>query len=257
MNKSRQISLGIKTYGQAVGFIFRNKLAWTFLVPIALNILLFIGGQALISDFKDYLEELLFTYIDIKQSGFWGGALSWVLTIFINILFILVFVYISGFIVLIILSPLLAYLSEKTEKILTKRTYDTSVSQLIQDVFRGIAIALRNLFIEILFIVAMFFVGFIPVIGLLGALVLFLVSAYFYGFSFIDYTNERKRLTVRESVGVVRRYRWLAISNGGVFALFLMVPFCGAFLSVFVAIVSVVAATLAMNKTNAYSSDPD
>lgn len=257
MTIAKQIGIGLRTYGQATGFIFRNKLAWTFLVPVALNILLFVGGQALISDFIIYLKDLFFNWINLEGTGFWGGVLGWLMAVLIRVLFFFIFVYISGYVIIIILSPLLAYVSEKTEQILTGKKIETSFSQIISDALRGIVIALRNLFLELFFMVLMFFVSFVPFIGWLGTIVLFLISSYFYGFSFIDYTNERKRLTIRESVTVMRRYKWIAVSNGAVFSLFLVIPFCGAFVSVFVAIVSTVAATMAMHQTNAYSEEPD
>jgi len=128
---------------------------------------------------------------------------------------------------------------------------------MIKDMIRGIVIAVRNLMIEIIFVILAFFVGFIPIIGIIGAIVLFLISSYFYGFSFIDYMNERKKLTIRESVSVGRKYKWIAISNGAVFSISLLVPYCGAFVSLFVSIIAVVAATIAMHKTNAYSAEPD
>lgn len=257
MTIAKQIGIGLRTYGQATGFIFRNKLAWTFLVPVALNILLFVGGQALISDSIIYLKDLFFNWINLEGTGFWGGVLGWLMAVLIRVLFFFIFVYISGYVIIIILSPLLAYVSEKTEQILTGKKIETSLSQIIIDALRGIVIALRNLFLELFFMVLMFFVSFVPFIGWLGTIVLFLISSYFYGFSFIDYTNERKRLTIRESVTVMRRYKWIAVSNGAVFSLFLVIPFCGAFVSVFVAIVSTVAATMAMHQTNAYSEEPD
>jgi CysZ protein len=257
MTRSQQISLGLKTFGQATGFIFRNNLAWTFLIPVALNILLFIGGQALIIDLMTYIKGIFLDWINLDKNAFWGGIIGTLLSILTEILFFFVFAYIAGYIIIILMSPLLAYLSEKTEQILTGKKYNTSFSQLMKDVSRGIAIALRNLFLELFFMVIIFFVNFIPLIGWIGTIILFLISSYFYGFSFIDYINERQKMNIKDSVSVVRKYKWIAISNGAVFSIFLLIPFCGAFVSVFVAIVSVVAAAIAMHKTNAYSEEPD
>jgi CysZ protein len=106
--------------------------------------------------------------------------------------------------------------------------------------------AIRNMLIELFFLILAIIIGFIPVIGLFAAILLFFVSAYFYGFSFIDYYNERKRLSIKQSTEIVKKHKGLAISNGGVFALSLLVPFCGSYLVLFVSIISVVAATMAM-----------
>jgi len=255
MTGAKQFGLGVKTYGQAISFIFRNKLGWTFLVPIGLTILLFIGGQALVNELVDYLQETVLDWVNLQESSFWGGFLEGAVGVLINILFFIIFAYISGYIVIILMSPLLAYISEKTEQILTGNEYSIGFSQMIKDILRGVFMALRNLFMELLLLLLMFLVSFIPVIGWLGAIVVFFISAYFYGFSFIDFNNERQKLTISESVKIVRKYKWIAIANGLVFSLFLLIPFCGLFVPLFVSIISVVAAALAMNKTEAYSSE--
>ncbi len=257
MTRINQISLGLSTYGEAFRFIFKNKMAWTFLVPIFLSILMLIGGQALITDLVSYLKELALNWLNIDKSGFWGGFLGGLVAVLVRIVAFLVFAYLSGFIIIILMAPILAYVSEKTELIITGKTYSFNLKQLLKDMLRGILLALRNFIIEIFFLIAMFFISFIPVIGWFGTIVLFLVSSYFYGFSFIDYNNERQKMSIRDSVGLVRRYRWLAISNGSVFSFFLVVPICGSFVSTFAAIVSTVAATIAIHKTNAYNSETD
>jgi CysZ protein len=255
MTGAKQFGLGVKTYGQAISFIFRNKLGWTFLVPVGLTILMFIGGQALVNEAIDFLQEEILGWVNLEESGFWGGLLGGVVGLLTEILFFIIFAYISGYIVIILMSPLLAYLSEKTEQILTGSEYSVGISQMIKDIVRGIFMALRNLFMELLLLLLMFLVSFIPVVGWLGTIVVFFISAYFYGFSFIDFNNERQKLNIRQSVKVVRKYKWVAIANGLVFSLFLLIPFCGMFMPLFVSIVSVVAAALAMHKTDAYKQE--
>ncbi len=110
-------------------------------------------------------------------------------------------------------------------------------------------IALRNLFLETAWTILLPVLGiFIPVIGWFGVIPMFIISAYFYGFSFIDYTSERRKMSIGNSISFVRTHKWLAISNGTMFCLFLLIPFIGVLLSGFVAIISVVAATLAVNR---------
>jgi len=243
----KQFFIGIGAYSNAISFIFKNKMAWTFLVPIVLSVLLFITGQTLISEFIDYLKTAIFNLIDLDNSGFWGGLIGGVLSFLINVLFFILFAFISGYIVIIIMSPIFSYLSEKTEKILTGNEYNANFLQIIKDIFRGVFIALRNLFIELLFVVLMFFVSFIPVIGWFSPVVLFIISAYFYGFSFIDYINERQQLSIKESIVNIKQNKGIAIGVGSVFAFSLLIP-GGSFISIFVAIVSVVAAVISMKK---------
>ncbi len=252
MKSTKQFGIGAKSYIEAFSFIVKNKLAWSFLIPVALTILILISGQVLISQFSGYIEHLVTGSIGLDENSFWGSLISTSISWLLHIIAFIIFAFISGYIVIILMSPLLAYLSEKTESILLGKEYKSDLLQFIKDVIRGILITLRNLFIELLLLFLMFLVSFIPVIGLLGTVIVFFISAYFYGFSFIDFSNERHKLNVRKSVKLVRKHKWVAIGNGTVYSLFLFIPVLNIFISLFVSIVAVVAATIAMNKCEAY-----
>ncbi|MBN1250989.1 MAG: EI24 domain-containing protein [Bacteroidales bacterium] len=252
---SKQFYIGIKNYSKATSFIFKNNLAWTFLIPIVLNIILFIVGQAFIINFIDYIKELIINWVNFQDSNFLKGLIGGIITVFIEILFFLVFAYISGYVVIIIMAPVLSYLSEKAEKILTNQVYNSDFKQLVKDIIRGIIIAIRNLFLELFFVLLMFVISFIPVIGWLGTIVLFFISAYFYGFSFIDYINERKKLNIQESIANIRKYKGVAIGNGSIFAVSLLIPFCGSYISLFLVNISIVAAVISMKEISEIESN--
>ncbi len=254
MTSSKQFFTGIKTYSDALVFIFKNQLAWTFLVPIALTLAFVASGQVLFGQLSEYIDQMVTNSIGIDENSFLGGLLTGSINLIMSILAFVIFAYTSGYIVIILMSPLLSYLSEKTEKILTGEEYKANFAQMLKDIIRGILISLRNMFLELILLFLMFLLGFIPIIGLLAAFVVFLISAYFYGFSFIDFSNERHQLNVRQSVKIVRQHKWLAIGNGTVFSLFLLVPVLSVFLSLFVSIVAVVAATIALHKADIYSA---
>jgi len=81
--------------------------------------------------------------------------------------------------------------------------------------------------------------GWIPVIGWAFTLLSFLIQAYYAGFGNIDYTLER-HLSYKESIAFVKQNRGMAIGNGIIFMLFLLIPFIGF---IFVLPLSVTAAT--------------
>lgn len=56
-----------------------------------------------------------------------------------------------------------------------------------------------------------------------------MVQAYYAGFGNMDYTLER-HFKYRESVQFIRRHRGIAIGNGLVFILFLIIPIVGVIL---------------------------
>lgn len=255
MSGLQQFRLGLSTYPEALRFIFRHRMAWWFIVPVLINVAIFWGGLELQSGLSEKVRLWVEQRLNLDEATFWGaqflnkvvgGFMSFLLTVF----YVLFFLFVSGFVVLIVMSPVLSFVSEKAENKLSGADYPFSITQLLRDIWRGLVISLRNMFAEMFWAVLIFITGFIPVIGWFGPVVLFFVSAYFYGFSFLDYSTERMKLSVRQSVLLMRRYKWVAIGNGLVFSLAL-IPFCGLLLSPFVAIVSVVAATLAMEKIKA------
>ena len=258
MKFSDQVSLGLSSYGKAFNVIFTKRLWWFFIFPLLFIILLYLGLLYGITGFDDYLQNLALDNIGLADADFWGsGVLRFLVkTLIKGVLFFLIlaiFKYVGGYIVLICLSPVFAFLSEKTDKVISGKDYPLSAEQLMRDIWRGIRIALRNLFIELGYMIAIFILGlllgWIPLIGFLFKMVsivfLFIISSYFYGFSYLDYTSERRRMNVRTSVHFVRKYKWLAITNGAIFSIPILFSSWGVLVSAFLSIVSVVAATLA------------
>ncbi|MBK8805174.1 MAG: EI24 domain-containing protein [Bacteroidales bacterium] len=251
--------LAISNYRKGFRFLLEQKLSWYFIFPIFVNIIMFyfmIKTSAYVSaEIISYLESTL------AGADFWGASfllkiVTGGLVIVFKILLFLVFAYIGGYLVLILLSPVFSHLSETTEKKLTGNDFPFVFSQFISDVFRGIKLALRNGILEILILLSVWIItialGWIPIIGqiiaILGQVLLFLVSAYFYGFSFMDYTSERYKLSSKEGIKLIKSNRWAAIGTGFPFALLLVFNFwgIGIILAGFVAIISVVAATFTM-----------
>lgn len=260
MKLFNDIGNGLVAYPKAIGLIFSNGLWWYFLFPILLNILFFVGGFYGIGVLSDTVQSWLTTALESDSETFLGIAFlkdiglyvnkiaSGFLWIFLKMIFFFIFATFGGYIVIICLSPIFAILSEKTEEILTQKKYPFNADQLMRDIVRGVLIAFRNLFIETLFIILFFILSFIPVIGQVAAVIMFFISAYFYGFSFIDYYLERQKYNLRQSVRFMRLNKGVAIANGSIFALVMFIPFCGITLAGFVAIVSVVAATISSHK---------
>jgi len=262
MSLFKNFGVGFKAYGKAFNLLFSKALWWYLLFPILLNIIFFIAGLMGIGSLTDFIEGWLTDAMKIEDdtmlgaeylreaAGYLSGFMSGVVWVIMKVIFFFVFATFGGYIVIICLSPVFAFLSEAVEEKLTGNKYKFNGDQIMRDVVRGIMIAFRNLFIELGWIILIFILGlFIPILGgIIGAVIIFFISSYFYGFAFIDYTNERRRLTIKQSVRFIRDNKGLAIANGMIFSFFLLIPFCGTFLAGFAAILSVIAATVATHE---------
>jgi len=253
----KDFGLGFNTYGKAISFIFKNNIWWFFFFPLAINILLFWGGLEGIGVFIDWFDLKIEGWVGLSDAEFWGsGALKWTLSFLLGgifkLLFFAIFAFVGGYIVIIIMSPILAFASEKTEKIITGNDYPFSASQLMRDIVRGVLLAMRNMFYEFGWMFIFLIIGIIPLIGWLVSSIsfipMFFISSYFYGFSFMDYSIERQKLTIGQSVRFVRKRKGVALANGMIFSISLIIPFCGVSLAGFTAIISTVAAAIAMTE---------
>jgi CysZ protein len=74
-------------------------------------------------------------------------------------------------------------------------------------------------------------------------MIAFLVECYYYGFSMLDYSTERHKLSPSQSITFISNRRGLAIGNGMVFFLMHIIPFVGWVLAPAYA---VIAATLSL-----------
>lgn len=263
MNTSTQIAIGYRGYIKAFELLFSKGFMKFMIFPLLLNIAIFWIGLSQISDLTSFARESFINWIDIANATFWGasflkGALSGVITVIIYIIFFILFAIFGGYIILILLSPLFSIISEKTEKVLSNESldYPFNLKYFISDIVRGVGIALRNVLIEFGILIIVFILGLIlSFISWIGAIFMFFVSAYYFGFSYMDYTNERDRLSLKESVAFMRKYKWVAIINGSLFALVLFIPYIGIALSAFVAIISVIAGAVSMFEIKKFENE--
>jgi len=147
------------------------------------------------------------------------------------------------FLFLIIGSPVFAYLSEKTESIMEGRDFPFSFRQLMKDVARATRIALRNLLWQSVYLLTILILSFIPLFGWIAPLVALMVEWYYFGFSMLDYSCERNKLSAAQSIDFIGRHKGLAIGNGMMFYLLHLIPIIGW---LFAPSYAVVAATLSL-----------
>lgn len=260
------VGLGIRTYFKSFRFIVKNRMMHFYLYPLLFIVIFSIGAAYGI----DYLDSILTPWLNeligvepIPGDSWWDKTLNFIKSMSTYAMSFLIwagllFVYykINKYLVLIIMSPVMALIAEKTDEVVTGQRFPFSWRQLMKDVWRGMLIAVRNFFLETAItvvllvingLITLFFAPLSVVTTPLVTVILFFVGAYYYGFATMDYTNERYRLSMGESVRAIRHHRGLAISNGSIFALWLFVPILGTYIgTVFAPVTCTVGATLAL-----------
>jgi len=177
---------------------------------------------------------------------------SWLRFIFIfgQLIFqlILMLFYFSWFkyLFLIIGSPVFAWLSEKTEAIISNTNYPFDFNKYLNDIKRGIQIALRNTLWQTVYFVTILFLSLVPIIGWASPVLAIFVECYYFGFSMLDYTSERKGLSSSASIDFIGDHKGLAIGNGMVFFIMHAILFVGWVIAPGYA---VVAATLSLQES--------
>ncbi len=256
MNFVHQFHVGFKSYLQAVAFICKKGLWKYLLYPVAMTILLLYSGFKLAvhyaSGIHAQLMELIHpSHFHTAWIEFFSSALYYTLLILLKIIFFFIFSSISKFIVLIVMSPVMSVLSEKTEELITGKKNPFNLILCIKNMLRGVVIAVRNLLIQCIIIIFCMLISWVPVLGWVSPVVLLVFSYYFYGFSMMDYVNERKGMGVTESVKAIRENRGIAIVNGFVFSMLFAVPFAGMIIApVLAPVAAVIAMTDKMNTVN-------
>ena len=220
--------------------MFKHRLIWFFVFPILLNLILWVGGFNLVGQFSDYL--LNYTNEVLKNMDWGMDKDGWIFTVVyaivwlsLRVLYFLLFAYLGGYLILIFMSPVLTLLSQKTEEKLNGASYPFSMLQFLNDIMRSVAVTLRNFSLEFVLIIILLGFSLIPPLGLILPFVLFFISAYFYGFSMVDYTLERRGIGISKSIKFIRNHSGSAMSLGTPLALVLLIPFLGSMLAGFIA----------------------
>jgi CysZ protein len=247
----KEIVIAIQSYFEAHSFIVKHKLWKWIVIPGLLYSILFVVSMYFFGKTStaaiDYLTHTtgLDTWLQKFQNS-WLGFLFTFAGIILWIVQMMFYFSLFKYIFLIIGSPLFAYLSEKTESIIEGKELPFSMSQFMKDAVRGIKLALRNTLWQTVYMISLILLSFVPVIGWITPLIVIMVECYYYGFSMLDYSFERQKLSPAESIRYISNHKGLAIGNGIVFYLMHGIIIVGWILAPAYA---VIAATISLYKS--------
>jgi CysZ protein len=247
----KDIIIAIQSYYQAHQFIVKHRLWKWILIPGVIYALLFAAGIYLFWISSGNAIDLLFSVTGLKK---WMFTLeeSWLKFLFIfgqvilQLVLILFYFSLFKYIFLIIGSPLFAYLSEKTSAIMEDKEFPFSFNQLLLDIGRSVKLVFRNALWQTVYIVSILILSFIPFFGWFTPFFALLIESYYLGFSMLDYSCERNKLSASQSISFISEHKGLAIGNGIVFYLMHLIVVIGWVLA---PSYSVIAATISLYKT--------
>lgn len=145
---------------------------------------------------------------------------------------------------LMILSPILSYVSERVEYHLTGKKYNFTMKDNIAFIGRSIDIGFRSFIKQMIGSCLIMLLGFIFPINLSIPLLIFILQGYFTGFSFMDYTLERYKLSTSASLMFLKKQRVCSAVSGIIFTLLFFIPFFGIFIAPLVTCVAVTKITV-------------
>lgn len=216
---------GLFTYASVPGASFKYNL-WPFYllsgaISTVLGVVLVYGSLSYGDDFGVWASSFIS----------WEWAASWINKIGAfagRTLAVVLSLILYKYLVLIIVSPIMSPLSARIENRIKGRHSKSgfSIVSFSKEMLRGFRVALRNVSRELFYSLLLVIISFIPGMAIITTPLLFLVQAYYAGFANMDYYMER-HYSVRDSVTFVRQNRGLAIGNGSIFLLVLLIPFFG------------------------------
>lgn len=211
----KNLFIGYRAYAKALRLIARHRLYWYTLLPGALMPLVFRLGSALLNREREPDDNTM------------NGIIWYMAGLLLEISVALMLMRFAKYLVIVLFSPLLAHLSQRTEYLLTGNRYGFNPVQFLNDVKRGIQVAVRNIMWEyfiflLIFLIAV--IGWNPPQASPLFVVIYFTGFFYYGFSMVDYVSERLRLSMKDSVNFMRAHRGLAIAIGSVYSVLIWIP---------------------------------
>lgn len=175
---------------------------------------------------QNYLNEVNETASTVSYIPWIGEYLSsGVETAFSIADFILKQIYI--FVILTVLAPVNTLLSEKLDGRLTGSNVPFDVLRFINDFFRMVFVVFLAICLEFTFMAFYWIISWIFGLGFIDDVIYFLMAAFFFGFSFYDYSLERYGVGVFGTIGYAFKNMLTMVLTGAIFLLIYEIPYVG------------------------------
>lgn len=142
-------------------------------------------------------------------------------------LFDLIFEQIYIFVVLTLLSPFNTSLGEKLDTQYTGQKFSASIIRFINDFIRMIFVVLLAIFLELSFMLIYWVISWMFGLDAIDPIAYHLIAAFFFGFSFYDFSLERYEQGVFSSLYHAFANPLSMVITGSVFLLIYKIPVIG------------------------------
>lgn len=222
----KQFGIALGAYSSTFTYLFKAGYRKYLVLPILINFLFFTTAVVLSIVYGKSLIAYLFDLFGYSLSDF-AEAWSTVLLIVLYIIQFLIFLSVYKYLVLIVLAPFLAFLSEKLEKEALGKEYPFSWTQFLSDIGRALVINGWNLLREIFLTLLLTILAFFPLFAIVSPIIIILVQGYFYGYGIMDYNAERWRFSLKQTGRWMWRNKGAVTGVGLVFHFLFMIPLLG------------------------------
>tara|TARA_B100000787_G_scaffold71298_1_gene52406 strand:+ start:6626 stop:7363 length:738 start_codon:yes stop_codon:yes gene_type:complete len=222
----QNIFKGIKAYAGTFKLISSLGLWKYFAIPVLISLV----TASLIGVSAWVWSDNIANGIDTLWVWEWGAQGFHTVAEVIGGIVILVFgLILYKHIVMALSAPFMSPVSSSIERHFLGQQHAHRDTSNASQLWRGIRINVRNLSMELLITIPLLILSLVPVLNIITTVLIFLLQAYYAGFGNMDYTLER-HYGYRESVQFVKKNKGVAIGNGIIFIIMLVIPVIGVIL---------------------------
>ncbi len=208
---------GIDYLLQGFSLIFKRELRAYIIMPILINIVLFI---ALFTAGIHYFHQFVLWFNHLLPH--WLHWLQWILWFLFSILILTLYAYTFTFLTNLICTPFNSLLSEKVESYLTGKPPETA--SIWQSIPRSIGRQLQLIMYYLLRASILFLLSFTPIIHIFSAIAWFLFTAWMLTIQYIDYPMDNHHISFMQLREKLQQKKLLSLSFGISILLFIYIP---------------------------------
>lgn len=251
----KELFLSIQAYFKTLEFISFHRLWGFFIVPAIINLLIFIGIGILAYQYSGQLITYFSSLFEIDTDSTLNAITQFFLSLLIRTIVVIIYLKMYRYTILILMAPVLAIMAQRINSKTTDEHEPFRFKKMIADATRGIGIALKNILRELaLTILILLLALIVPIFSPFAPPLIFIIESYYYGFSMIDYFNELEGLSAKESRDMIWSHKGMALGNGAMFNILLLIPVLGVMTSPLLALT---ASHLSLSKVSEETLNPN